>query len=71
MQPAQGKVATLTALVYTPGLSVVEAIQKRNETWLAKKPVVCDPYIFNRAEAAMGSLSREVTCKIQEMEYQR
>ena len=47
------------------GPSVVEAIQKRNETWLAKKPVVRDPYIFNRAEAAMGSLSREVTCKIQ------
>ena len=47
------------------GPSVVEAIQKPNETWLAKKPVVRDPYIFNRAEAAMGSLSREVTCKIQ------
>ena len=47
------------------GPSVVEAIQKRNETWLAKKPVVRDPYIFNRKEAAMGSLSREVTCKIQ------
>ena len=47
------------------GPSVVEAIQKRNETWLAKNPIVRDPYIFNRAEAAMGSLSREVTCKIQ------
>ena len=47
------------------GSSVVGAIQKRNETWLAKKPVFRDPYIFNRAEAAMGPLSREVTCKIQ------
>ena len=47
------------------GPSVVEAIQKRNETWLAKNPIVRDPYIFNRTEAAMGSLSREVTCKIQ------
>ena len=47
------------------GPSVVEAIQKRNETWLAKKPVFRDPHIFNRAEVAMGPLSREVTCKIQ------
>ena len=47
------------------GPSVVEAIQKRNETWLAKKPVIRDPHIFNRAEVAMGPLSREVTCKIQ------
>ena len=34
------------------GPSVVEAIQKRNETWLAKKPVFRDPHIFNRAEVA-------------------
>ena len=47
------------------GPSVVEAIQKRNETWLAKKPVIRDPHIFNRAEVTMGPLSRELTCKIQ------
>ena len=47
------------------GPSVVEAIQKRNETWLAKKPVIRDPHIFNRAEVTMGPLSRELTYKIQ------
>ena len=43
----------------------MEAIQKRNETWLAKKPVIRDSHIFNRAEVAMGSLFPEVTSKIQ------
>ena len=47
------------------GPSVVEAIQKRNVTYLAKKPIVRDPHIFDRKEAAMGSRSREVTCRIQ------
>ena len=47
------------------GPSVVEAIQKRNVTCLAKKPIVRDPHIFNRKEAARGSRAREVTCRIQ------
>ena len=47
------------------GPSVVEAIQKRNETWLAQKPVIRDPQMFNRAEVAMGPASRELTFKIQ------
>ena len=37
------------------GPSVVEAIQKRNVTCLAKKPIVRDPHIFDRKEAARGS----------------
>ena len=47
------------------GPSVVEAIQKRNVTCLAKKPIVRDPHIFDRKEAAKGSRAREVTCRIQ------
>ena len=47
------------------GPSVVEAIQKRNETWLAQKPVIRDPQTFNRAEVTMGPASRELTYKIQ------
>ena len=34
--------------------SVVEAIEKRNVTCLAKKPIVRDPHIFDSKEAAMG-----------------
>ena len=45
--------------------SVVEAIQTRNVTCLAKKPIVRDPHIFDRKEAARGSRAREVTCRIQ------
>ena len=52
------------------GPSVVEAIQKRNVTCLAKKPIVRDPHIFDREEAAMGSRSREVTCRIQKWNIQ-
>ena len=48
------------------GPSVVEAIQKRNETWLAQKPVIRDPQMFNRAEVTMGPASRELTYKIQQ-----
>ena len=47
------------------GPSVVEAIQTRNVTCLAKKPIVRDPHIFDRNEAARGSRAREVTCRIQ------
>ena len=36
------------------GPSVVEAIQTRNVTCLAKKPTVRDPHIFDRKEAARG-----------------
>ena len=52
------------------GPSVVEAIQKRNVTCLAKKPVVRDPHIFDRKEAAKGSRAREVTCRIQKWNIQ-
>ena len=52
------------------GPSVVEAIQKRNVICLAKKPIVRDPHIFDRKEAAMGSRSREVTCRIQKWNIQ-
>ena len=45
------------------GPSVVEAIQTRNVTCLAKKPTVRDPHIFDRKEAARGSRAREVTCR--------
>ena len=47
------------------GPSVVEAIQTRNVTCLAKKPIVRDPHIFDLKEAARGSKAREVTCRIQ------
>ena len=47
------------------GPSVVEAIQTRNVTCLAKKPIVRDPHIFDRKEAARGSRARQVTCRIQ------
>ena len=47
------------------GPSVVEAIQTRNVTCLAKKPMVRDLHIFDRKEAARGSRAREVTCRIQ------
>ena len=42
-----------------------EAIQKRNETWLAQKPVIRDPQMFNRAEVTMGPASRELTYKME------
>ena len=47
------------------GPSVVEAIQTRDVTCLAKKPIVRDPHIFDLKEAARGSRAREVTCRIQ------
>ena len=47
------------------GPSVVEAIQTRNVTCLAKKPIVQDPHIFDRKEAARGLRARQVTCRIQ------
>ena len=34
-------------------------------TCLAKKPIVRDPHIFDRKEAARGSRAGEVTCRIQ------
>ena len=39
------------------GPSVVEAIQTRNVTCLAKKPTVRDPHIFDLKEAARGPRS--------------
>ena len=47
------------------GSLVVKAIQTRNVTCLAKKPIVRDPHIFDLKEAARGSRAREVTCRIQ------
>ena len=52
------------------GPSVFDAIQKRNVTCLAKKPIVRDPHIFDLKEAAMGSRSLEVTCRIQKWNIQ-
>ena len=49
---------------------MVEAIQKRNETWLAQNPVIRDPQMFNRAEVAMSLASRELTYKIQKWNVQ-
>ena len=39
-------------------------------TCLAKKPIVRDPHIFDRKEAAMGSRAREVTCRFQKWNIQ-
>ena len=34
-----------------------------DETWLAQTPVIRDSQMFNRAEVAMSSASRELTYK--------
>ena len=47
------------------GPSVMEAIQKRNEVWVAQNPVIRDPQMFNNEEAAKGAAAREMTYKIQ------
>ena len=47
------------------GPSVVEAIKKRNETWLAQNPVHRNPQMFNATEVEMGPAAREMTYKIQ------
>ena len=47
------------------GPSVVEAISKRNQTWLAQNPVHRDPQMFNATEVEMGPAAREMTYKIQ------
>ena len=47
------------------GPSVVEAISKRNQTWLAQNPVDRDPAMFNAAEVEMGPAARAMTYKIQ------
>ena len=49
-------------------LSVVEAIQARNVTCLARKPIVRDPHIFDRKDAR-GSRAREVNCRIQKCDF--
>ena len=41
------------------GPSVVEAIKKRNETWLAQNPVHRDPQMFNATEVEMGPAARD------------
>ena len=45
--------------------SVVEAIIKRNRTWLAKTPVQRDPTMFSATECEEGQASREMLYKIQ------
>ena len=47
------------------GPSVVEAISKRNQTWLKQHPVHRDPAMFNASEVENGPASREMTYKIQ------
>ena len=47
------------------GPSVVEAISKRNQTWLQQHPVHRDPAMFNASEVEYGPASREMTYKIQ------
>ncbi len=47
------------------GPSVVEAIIKRNRTWLAKTPVQRDPAMFNATEVENGHAAREMFYKIQ------
>ena len=47
------------------GPSVVEAISKRNQTWLKQHPVQRDPAMFNASEVENGPASREMTYKIQ------
>ena len=47
------------------GASVVEAISKRNQTWLAQHPVQRDLAMFNATEVENGPAAREMTYKIQ------
>ena len=47
------------------GPSVVDAISKRNQTWLKQHPVHRDPAMFNAAEVENGPASREMSYKIQ------
>ena len=47
------------------GPSVVEAISKRNQTWLAQNPVHRDAEMFNATEVEMGPAARAMTYKIQ------
>ena len=57
-----------TLYVWFPGSwgpSVVEAISKRNQTWLQQHPVHRDPAMFNASEVENGPASREMTYKIQ------
>ena len=45
-------------------LSVVEAISKRNQTWLKQHPVQRDSAMFNASEVENGPAAREMTHKI-------
>ena len=47
------------------GLSVVEAISKRNQRWLQQHPVHRDPTMFNPLEVQNGTASRDMRYKIQ------
>ena len=47
------------------GPSVVEAISKRNQTWLQQHPVHRDSAMFTASQVANGTASREMVYKIQ------
>ena len=47
------------------GPSIVEAIQRRNEVWVAQNPVIRDPRMFNNEEVARGAAARDMTYMIQ------
>ena len=47
------------------GLSVVEAISKRNQKWLQQHPVYRDPAMFNPLEVQNGLASRDMRYKMQ------
>ena len=44
---------------------MVEAISKRNQTWLQQHPVHRDPAMFTASQVASGPASREMVYKIQ------
>ena len=43
----------------------MEAINKRNQTWVTQNPIQRDPKIFNATEMETGPAAREMTYKIQ------
>ena len=43
----------------------MEAIRKRNQTWLKQHPVQRDSAMFNASEVENGPAAREMTYKIQ------
>ena len=64
-----GSISLINALyVWFPASwapSVVEAIVKRNQTWLTTSPLQGGPTVFNVTERAEGHASRAMAYKIQ------